>query len=382
MAFFLFTICFCMIFYLHFSAAHWAWTEIKGRQSAELDIGYVRLEDYFGQSFRAKLQGWIKTLPRTHSSAGLRVFDKRNERIFAAGGTQYPAGRHEREILAIEGDFSCGRACDFEKELMVKGNCTIGRDTQLQALAVDGVLHLGEGTRVRRWADAVKHLTMGEDAVVSSRATSRTSIEFLPGAQALSLFAPEVFTEGRHESELPIEIAPAAIVQLPHPERSAKAAYGYDPAKLFSMGGNTYLYNGDLHLTVPLHLRAAFVVRGDFSCPKESLLEADLKANGSIKIGAASVVKGNLVAGGDMVLKPNAYFQGLLHAGGALRLSRGVRGLRDKLPVAAYASGVMTVESNVVVNGKLASARRVVAVPAPVARRESSARLSGRHSEY
>ena len=372
MAFLLFTICFGAIFYLHFSVAHRAWRRIKGRQSAELDMDYVRMEDYFGQSFRTKLAGWIKTLPPAANGTngpktGLRVFDKGNERIFVAGGAQYPAGRKEKEILVIEGDFACGRDCDFEKEVMVKGNCAIGPDTQLQALAVDGTLHLGEGARVRRWVDAVKHVTVSADAVVKSRVTSRTSIEFMPGSQALSLFAPEVFTEGRHENGLQIEATPAVIAELPHPEEDAKAAHGYDPAKLFSMGGNTYLYNGDLHLSAPLHLRAAFVVRGNFSCPKESLLEADLKAYGSISIGASSIVRGNLVAGGNMALQPNTYFQGLLHAGGAMRLSRGVRGLRDKFPVAAYAAGVMTMESNVVVNGKLASGRRVVAVSTPVA---------------
>jgi len=368
MQFFFFTVFFCAVLYFHFSVAHRAWRQIKGRQSAELDMGYVRIEDYFGQSFRTKLSGWIKTLPSaSNSSAGLRVFDKGNERIFVAGAAQYPAGRKESEILVIEGDFRCGRDCDFEKELMVKGDCTIGQDTQMQALAVDGTLHVGEGVRVRRWVDAVKHLTVGADAVIDSRVTSRTSIEFMPGAQALSLFAPEIFTEGRHENELQIEMAPSTIVQLPHPDNGAMAANGYDPAKLFSMGGNTYLYNGNLHLSAPLHLRAAFVVRGDFSCPKESLLEFDLKASGSINIGSASVVKGNLVAGGDVVLMPNTYFQGLLHAGGAMRLSRGVRGLRETLPVAAYAAGVMTVESNVVVNGKLASGQRVVAVSTPVA---------------
>lgn len=368
MTFLLFALLFCAIYYLHFSLAHRAWRQIRGRQSAELDMGYVRLEDYFGQSFRSKMANWVRTLPRaTNSTTGLRVFDKGGERIFVAGAAQYPAGRREREILVIEGDFSCGRDCEFERELMVKGNCTIGEDTHLQALAVDGTLHIGYSVRVRRWVDAVKHLTMNEDVKVMSRVTSRTSIELHPGAQAQSLFAPEVFTEGRHENELQIEMAPPVVVQLPHLDNRTAPANGYDPAKLFSMGGNTYLYNGDLHLSAPLHLRAAFVVRGNFSCPKESLLEGDLKAHGSITIGAASVIKGNLVAGGDMTLKPNTYFQGLLHAGGALRLTRGVRGLREGLPVAAYAGGVMTVESNVVVNGKLASAQRVVAVSTPVA---------------
>ena len=81
MAFLLFTICFGAIFYLHFSAAHRAWRRIKGRQSAELDMDYVRMEDYFGQSFRTKLAVWIKTLPpaangTNGSTTGLRVFDK------------------------------------------------------------------------------------------------------------------------------------------------------------------------------------------------------------------------------------------------------------------------------------------------------------------
>jgi predicted acyltransferase (DUF342 family) len=368
MAFLLFALLFCAVFYLHFSVAHRAWRQIRGRNSAELDMAYVRMEDYFGHSFRAKLAEWRRYLPRASSStSGLQVYDKGAERIFVAGAAEYPAGRRESGILVIEGDFSCGEHCEFEKELMVKGDCRIGDDTRLQAIAVDGALHLGSGSQVRRWVDAVRHVTLSSDAVVRSRVTSRTAIEFLPGASALSLFAPEVFTEGRHETRLEIEVAPPVIVQVPHSGSGGEAAHGYDPALTYSLGANTYLYNGDLRLSAPLHLRANLVVRGDFSCPKESLLEGDLKAHGGITIGPASVVKGNLVAGGDLILKPNAYFQGVLHAGGAMRLSRGVRGLREQAPVAAYAAGVLTVESNVVVNGKVASAHRVVAVSTPVA---------------
>lgn len=368
MAFFLYAILFCALFYVHFAVAHRAWRAIRGRESAELDLSYVRLEDYFGQSFRKKLAGWIRTLPKAQGSTDrMSIYDKGNERIFVAGAAQYPDGRREKEILCIEGDFTCGRDCEFDKELAVRGDCTIGPDTELQAIAVDGALYLGEGVRVRRWADAARQLTLGPDAAVVSRATSRMAIEFLPGAQALSLFAPEVFTEGRHEGFVQIDVAPAAIVQVPHADGLAKPQHGYEPARLYSMGADTFLYDGNLHLTAPLHLRKPLVVRGDFSCPRESLLDADVRAHGHITIGPASVVKGNLVAGRDLTLKPNSYFQGLLHASGAMRLSRGVRGLRDKLPVAAYSGGILTVESNVVVNGKLASGQRVVAVSTPVA---------------
>lgn len=378
MAFFLYALLFCLLFYGHFALAHRAWLTMRGRHSGELDMGYVRIEDYFGQSFRTKLAGWMQTLPKaSNSTAGLTTFDKGPEKIYATGSVRYPAGRTEHGILAIDGDFACGSACRFERELLVKGDCSIGEDSTAQALAVDGALHIGRGSRIQRWADAAGAVTLGPDSHAGSRVTSRASIEFLAGAQAFSLFAPVVFTESRLDAAPPSAARPADVVVVPHPLADALEEHGYSPRRLYAMGANTYLYDGDLSVTAPLHLRYPLVVRGNFWCARESLIEADLKAHGSITVGAASVVKGNLTAERDIVLHPNTYFQGLLHAGRDLRLTRGVRGLRDTLPVAAYATGVLTVESNVVVHGKLASARRVVAVSAPVAWLETVNRPAG-----
>ena len=369
MAFVIFAAIFLVIFYVHFLLAHRAWLAIRGKQSTELDMGYVRLEDYFGQSFRRKLKHWLATLPSaTNSTAGLRVYDHGRERIYVAPPVQYPGGRVEKEILVTEGAFACGPNCDFRNELMVKGDGEIGEGTSLQAIAADGALQLGEGVTVRRWVDAVGKLTIGADTAIHSRATSRTAIEFLPGAHAQSLFAPEIATEGRNDESIALSAERGALVQIPHRAgETPRASHGFDPAKLFSMGGGTYFYEGNLDVTAPLHLRAPLVVRGHFSCGKESLLEADVKAHGNITVGAASVVKGNLVADGNLVLKPDVYFQALLRAGGELRLSFGVRGLREKLPVAAHATRVLTLESNVVINGKVSSANRVVAVSTPMA---------------
>ncbi|MBM3786448.1 MAG: polymer-forming cytoskeletal protein [Acidobacteria bacterium] len=367
MHFLLFSLGFLFLFYLHFGLANWAWRTIRGRHSSELDMGYVRLEDYFGQSFRTKLREWLRVFPReSGATAALQVHDLGGERIFVAGSSTYPSGRREREVLVIEGDFRCGNDCEFERELMVKGDCQVGADTQLRALAVDGKLRLEEGAAVKRWVDATKELVLGPDCVIASRATSRTSIEIQPGARALSFLATEVFTEGRHEPRVRLDKTSRAVLQIPHAE-GAVMEHGYDPAKLFSMGGGCYLYQGDLETTIPIHLKANLVVRGKFYCPKESLLDGNLKAAGRVTIGAASVVRGTIVAGQDLVLNSNVYFQGLLHAGGQMRLCHGVRGMRDGLPVAVYSAGALTVESNVVVYGKLASARHVIAVSTPMA---------------
>lgn len=369
MAFLIFSVLFLAIFYLHFSLAHRAWIAIRGKQSSELDMRYVRMEDYFGQSFRRKLQHWLATLPEaTNSTAGLRIYDHGRERIYVAPTAQYPGGRVEKAILVTEGAFACGPNCDFRNELMVKGDGDIGEGTALQAIAADGALQLGEAVTVRRWVDAAGKLTIGADTAIHSRATSRTAIEFLPGAYAQSLFAPEIVTEGRNDESIELSAGRRALLQIPHRAgQTARAQNGFDPAKLFSMGGGTYFYEGNLDVTASLHLRAPLVVRGHFSCGKESLLEADVKARGHITIGAASVVKGNLVADGNLLLKPDVYFQSLLHAGGEMRLSFGVRGLRERLPVAAHATRALTLESNVVINGKVSSAHRVIAISTPMA---------------
>ncbi len=370
MLFLVYSTLFLALFYLHFALAHRAWVTIRGKRSSELDMSYVRLEDYFGQSFRKKLKHWLATLPAaSNSTANLRVFHHGQERIFVAPTVQYPSGRVEKEILVAEGAFSCGNNCDFRREVMVHGDCSIGEGTSLQAIAADGALSLGEAVKVRRWVDSTGKLSIGADTAISSRATSRTAIEFFPGAYAQSLFAPEIATEGRNDDAAELSAKPGAVVvQIPHrPDDPLKAHHGFDPQKLFSMGGGTYAYEGDLDITAPLHLRAALVVRGHFSCAKESLLEGDVKAHRNITIGPASVVKGNLVCDGDMLLKHDVYFQSILHAGGTMRLSFGVRGLREKLPVAAHSTGALTLESNIVINGKVSSAHRVIAISTPLA---------------
>lgn len=369
MGFLVFSLLFAGVLYLHFLQAHRAWRAIRGRQSLELDMGYVRMENYFGHSFRRKLKQWLETLPMAPGAgAGVRVYDHGRERIYVTREVRYPAGRVEREMVVSEGVFSCGPNCDFQNEVMVRGEGEVGEGSMLQAIAADGALRLGQGVTMRRWVDAAGRLTIGADTTIHSRATSRTGIEFLPGACAQSLFAPEIVTEGRDDQPAGFSLRSSGVVQIPHREGgTVQPGSGYDPARLFSMGGGTYLYEGNLEVTAPLHLRTPLVVRGNFSCGSESLLEGDLKAYGKITIGQGSMVKGNLVAEGDLLLRPYVYFQGLLQAGHEMRISRGCRGVRSGLPVAAHATRVLTLESNVVIYGKVSSAERVLAVSTPLA---------------
>ena len=367
MAFLIFSIFFAGLLYMHFSLAHVVWSNIRGNNSQELDMSYVRVENYFGQSFRRKVRQWLKGPSETSSTGAMRVVDRGTEKVYVAGSAKYPSNRRERNVLVIEGDFSCGTECSFERELMIEGNAAIGPGTDLQAIAVDGSLKMETGVAVRRWVDAKGAVELIQDCNVKSKVCSGHSIFMGTGCTALSLFAPEIATEGRVEVSTTQPERPGDFVLIPHAANMGnKVFHGYNPRLLYSMGGGTFLYNGDLKLTAPLHVRAPLVVRGNIEVIENCMLETDVKAHGSVRIGEGSILKGNLVSGGNMEIGSRSFFQGVLHSGGEMRLKHGVRGL-GKSPVVAYASETLWVESNVVVRGKLASAERVKAISAPLA---------------
>ena len=58
--FIVFAIIFAGLLYLQFYLAHRQWKKIKGKQTSEIDVGYVRMEDYLAQSFRRKVKEWLQ----------------------------------------------------------------------------------------------------------------------------------------------------------------------------------------------------------------------------------------------------------------------------------------------------------------------------------
>ena len=141
------------------------------------------------------------------------------EKVFVVGSITYPADRNESGVLIIEGDFNCGVACEFERELMIRGNANIGAGSNLQAIAVDGELELLPNVVVRRWIDAGGAVKIGADSTIGSKVCSRKSILFEPGAEAASLYAPVIVTVGRAETVAKLTVEQREVVMIPHAAR-------------------------------------------------------------------------------------------------------------------------------------------------------------------
>ena len=92
--FILFAILFAGLLYLQFYLAHRQWRKIKGHQTSEIDVGYVRMEDFLAQSFRRKVKEWLQ-LPSTVQNDRERTILKGRETIrVITGGIEFGAGEH------------------------------------------------------------------------------------------------------------------------------------------------------------------------------------------------------------------------------------------------------------------------------------------------
>jgi len=363
--FILFAIIFAALLYVQFYLAHRQWRKLKGRQSSEIDVGYVRMEDYLAQSFRRKVKEWLK-LPVTSSNDTGKTILKGSETIRVTTRADFGAGEQCDDILIVEGDFACGPMSVFGREILVKGSAKVGPGSQLQSLAVEGNLTFDSDVKVARWLDAGRELTIGSNCLIGARVTSKNIIRLGAGAQAESFFAPQVATlewDGTFKADPALQDAKLPEItftdDLTASEDSLKAA-GFDLKKLIQLGPDSWLYKGDLRTATAIRLKSKLVVKGDCEFSEGSIVDADVRADGTLDIGPNSWCRGNLVGGRDINLGANSRFSGVIHADGSVQMGRGTRGFKEDGLIVVYAGEILRVERDVAIKGKLAAGGRVI----------------------
>ncbi len=364
--FIIFTVIVAVLVCAHFFLAYRAWRSSRGEQSSFIDPDYVKVEDYFARSFRLKVSEWLKLPTKVAKPDGTRMITKGNETILITPSQHYPPQAKSDYILVVEGNFKCDANCIFGREVYALGDASVSTGTRMQAIAVDGNLTLGSSVRVARWADSAGDMVIGDEAVVSSRATAGGTLFLGNGARAGSVFAPTVSTSRNHSddnTEADDFVLPE--LEIPASGRDGSATgkterLGVNPKMMSQLSPDCWAYHGDLKPSAAVHLKKKLIVKGDCVLPAGSVLDADIKAEGLVVIGEHSLCKGNVIAGGEIRFGPSCRFSGVIHAGQALQLSRGVRGGSKDAPVAAFAAEILSIQEEVAVHGKLASGVHVV----------------------
>jgi predicted acyltransferase (DUF342 family) len=366
-----FSIVFAALVYSHFLLAYRAWRISRSEETTDIDLNYVRMEDYFARSFRLKVSEWLRLPDQSATPDGTRRIRKGKEYILVSNAAEYAPQSHATDILVVSGLFKCLAGCIFHSEIYAQGDASIGAGTQLQSIAVDGNLTLGPHVRIARWADCQGNMDVGVNSVVRSRVTAGGTLRLRNGTQVKSAFAPAVSTCGdSFKAPQKGDEPPMPRLEIPDTDAAESqtdewSGAGLDLKRLSKLSPDCWLYDGDLKPSDPVHLKAKLIIRGDCSVPPGSVLEKDIKSKRSLSIGAGSVCRGNVVADEDVSIGPSCRFYGIVHAGKNLRLCAGVSGGDQDARVAAFGEETLTIEENVLVHGKVASGSGFVAVSEP-----------------
>jgi predicted acyltransferase (DUF342 family) len=368
----LFSLCFC------FAVREW----LRPIDDAPLpvDIEYVRRENYFGESFRAKMKDWMwesmeTGQPLANPEAGnppvrARIEKPDGERIqLFAGGCWNRPGVTE-DLIYSEGDLSLPQDAVFRSEIYSLGNVQIGERAELRCVAADGNIVLGADTKVSRWVDSRRSVVLRKGAVVGSRVSSAESITLEPGVSAESLYAPRIFTIGFgkwHEPWPDSRIRSLSVAGRKNPPDMPPAVPGTEFEAGFNgnhcsrLGPETRLVQGDLELGADTSVEDNLVVQGTLRSGLRCSFHGSVKAR-RVALGPRNTIDGNLISTSALEIGASTHVGGSVIAEEDIMLRTGVRvGGEYRLAVVS-AGKTVTMEANVAVSGKIAAGRAVVTV--------------------
>ncbi len=357
---------FFLLLSLNFYFGFREWLRPRDDAPLPVDVEYVRAENYFGISFRAKMKEWLQTArPIPHPDSGTEespvraILEKPDgERILLLSGGRFGGQEEHDELLYSDGDLYLSARAIFHREIYCLGNLQTGGHAQLQAVAADGGIVLGAANEVARWVDAQKKVLLSRGTVVHSRVCSAESIELQPEASAQLLYAPLIFTSGYHVAS---DFAGNGEEDADPPAASEKIPAYLDPARCSRLAANTWLVRGDLELPAGSRVESSLVVKGYLRTGPGCRFSEAVKA-ARVKLGPRNRVRRSMVSGGAIEVGESGFVGEILSADANILLCAGVRvGASSALAVVS-AGGETRMERNVAVCGKMAAGRAVIAV--------------------
>ncbi|MBI4463183.1 MAG: hypothetical protein HY647_00630 [Acidobacteria bacterium] len=345
------------------------WLRPEDNSPLPVDVEYVRQENFFGLSFRARLGEKLQTdSPAPRSDPGqspigavLESPDGNNIRVWASSSVG--EGQEFQEMIYCPSDLELAARVLCHQEIYCRGHFVSGSGAQLRAVAADGDADLGAENFVAGWVDAQGSIRLQQSTTVQGRVTSREAIAMAPWVTAQYLHAPLIFTSGYSRAS----DAPEKQRQAP---RLALHLWGQDEAEqppppylcglhCTRLAVDTWLVRGPLKLPAGTNVDCKLVVQGALHTESDCLFASDVKG-AQVKLGPRNQVQGNLISGGSLEIAAAGVVGENVVAQGDILLRAGVRVGSLRRLAAVTAGGAVTMEQNVAVHGKLIAGRAVV----------------------
>ena len=357
-----------LLFLLCFSGSfYWGlreWLRPWDDAPLPIDVEYVRVENYLGASFRAKMQQWLAAAHPNgavtpDSPVRLRLGPPPGQRLLTLPAGRFESQHEHDELVYCEGDLALAGGSIFHKEIYCRGNFETEASVRLRAVAADGDVILGADNHVERWVDAQRKVFLRSGSVIGSRVSSLESVELERRVSVQSVYAPLIVTPGYHPipngaASPELEAAPA-MPATPAGTTPALPPY-LEGSRCSPLAPDTWLVQGDLNLVSDSRVECNLVVKGSLHSGSDCYFAGDLKAAG-VKLGSRNQVLRNLVSEGSLEVGEASFLAQSVVAETNMRLGPGVRVGRPDSPGVVSAGGEVVLEENVAICGK-ATARR------------------------
>jgi predicted acyltransferase (DUF342 family) len=233
-------------------------------------LAYARDPRFFGRSFRAK----IAVLRESRSYGRTNFLGRRNERA-TVGRSLSLAPNSRTTHVQIAGDrLTCGPGATMTDGYGAK-SVFCGASVAARTLCSDGDVVLGDRCSVERWIDAESSLNVGSDCYLGMSASSGGNVTLGGGVEFERVFGERV------------TVRSAGTVPPPRRAKDAIVLRECDIAK-----------GPDV------------IIRGNAVVLEGTVLDASIKAHGSLFIERGVRITGNAVARGELTLLDDGVIEG------------------------------------------------------------------------
>ncbi len=245
-------------------------------------LNYSRDPRFFSQSFRVK----IAVLCESRAFGRARFLDRRNEDAILGKRPCLAPNSRTTDVQIANERLICGAGATMTDGYGGK-SISCGEEVAARTLCSDGAVVLGDRCSVERWIDAESSLDVGNDCYLGMSASSGGFVTLGGGVEFERVYGERVTVRSAGEAPSPKPTKDAIVL------RERDIAKGPD-----------------------------IIVRGDAVVLEGTLLDASIKAHGSLFIERGVRITGNAIARGELVLLDGGVIEG--HAFGERGLFLGV----------------------------------------------------------
>lgn len=307
--------------------------ELMRKEDADplyIAMNYIKDPRYFGKSFKQLLNQATNNFTSRPGIHEVQLSKK--EKLEIAGSTNIPAAGQLNHLLCIHGNLVSGEKAQFNKEMYVTGNSSIGSGSTIHVLAADGDVIIGEDVRLKRWVDADGDMDIAARCNLGISASSGRKLRLGPNCHFRRLYGAPVITGDNGTTTIGGFVTLLPPIEPMPPEMTFVRIKNRKIAPGTTMGKNV-------------------VFPQDVQIGHGSILRGDIKSYGKLILEDNVIIEGNIFADDDIIIGRGAKVSGHVFSQKTVHISSGTVISRPGSIKSIVGKKSVRIEQNVTIYG-------------------------------